>query len=49
VRKSGEVNQSKATLTLDTGDIEYALNTLANHVKEQEAFTKNYKAKAEEK
>ena len=48
-RKLKEVNQSKATLTLDTGDIEYALNTLSNHVKEQEAFTKNYKATVEEK
>jgi len=48
-RKLKGVNQSKATLTLDTGDIEYALNTLSNHVKEQEAFTKNYKATVEEK
>ena len=48
-RKLKEVNQSKATLTLDTGDIEYALNTLSNHVKEQEVFTKNYKATVQEK
>ncbi len=48
-RKLKEVNQSKATLTLDTGDVEYALNTLSDHVKEQEAFTKNYKATAKEK
>jgi len=48
-RKLKEVNQSKATLTLDTGDIEYALNTLSDHVKEQELFTKNYKATVREK
>jgi hypothetical protein len=48
-RKLKKVNESKATLTLDTGDIEYALNTLSNHVKEQEVFTKNYKATVEEK
>jgi Transglutaminase-like superfamily len=44
--KLKEVNQSKATLTLDTGDLEYALNNFSNHVKEQEAFVKNYKATA---
>ena len=48
-QKLQEVNESKATLTLDTGDIEYALNTLSNHVKEQEVFTKNYKASIKEK
>lgn len=42
--KLKEVNESKATLTLDTGDVEYALNTLSNHVKEQKAFLKNYNA-----
>src|SRR5450631_3227677 len=47
--KLKEVNQSKATLTLDTGDVEYALNNLSNHVKEQEVFLKNYKATAKDK
>lgn len=48
-KKLKEVNQSKATLTLDTGDVEYAINTLSNHVKEQEVFTKNYKATVDKK
>ncbi|HEY5407860.1 MAG TPA: transglutaminase domain-containing protein [Ginsengibacter sp.] len=48
-QKLKEVNQSKATLTLDTGDVTYALNNLYNHVKEQEVFIKNYKATANDK
>jgi len=47
--KLKEVNQSKATLTLDTGDVEYAINTLYNHVKQQEVFFKNYKTPANNK
>ncbi len=40
-----EINQSKAILTLDTGDIEYALNNLLNHLNEQKTFLKNYTGK----
>ena len=40
--KLKEVNQSKATLTLDTGDIEYAINNLETHLNEQKTFLKNY-------
>ena len=47
--KLKEVNQSKATLTLDIGDVEYALNNLSTHVKEQEVFLKNYQATAKDK
>lgn len=47
--KLKEVNQSKATLTLNTGDVEYAINTLANHVHEQKLFLKNYQATAGDK
>ncbi len=36
------VNQSKATLTLDTGDIEYAINNLETRLNEQKVFLKNY-------
>ena len=43
------VNQSIATLTLDTGDIEYALNNLTAHVKEQRDFLRNYKTTANDK
>ncbi|KAA9039484.1 transglutaminase domain-containing protein [Ginsengibacter hankyongi] len=48
-KKLKEVNQSKAKLTLDTGDVEYAINKLDNHMKEQEVFFKNYKAPANNK
>lgn len=48
-KKLKEVNQSKAKLTLDTGDVEYAINKLDNHVKEQEVFFKNYKSPANNK
>ena len=37
-----EVNKSKATLTLDTGDIEKKLNDLSLKIKEQQDFFKNY-------
>ncbi|MGH2563267.1 MAG: transglutaminase domain-containing protein [Ginsengibacter sp.] len=47
--KLQEVNHSKATLTLDTGDVEYALNTLAAHAKEQKTFLKNYKTTVKDK
>ena len=40
--KIAEANKSKALLTLDTGDIKYALDNLSTHVKEQQAFLKNY-------
>lgn len=43
-----EVNNSKATLTLNTGDIEFALNNLSTHIKEQRAFMKNYQAMAKQ-
>jgi hypothetical protein len=47
--KLKEVNQSKATLTLGTGDIEYALNNLSDHLKEQEIFFKSHKTTAKDK
>lgn len=47
--KLKEVNQSKATLTLNTGDVEYAINMLANHVKGQKIFLKNYQATVRDK
>ena len=37
-----EVNKSKATLTLDTGDIKKKLNDLSLKIKEQQDFFKNY-------
>ncbi len=36
------VNTSKATLTLNTGDVEKMLDDLLTHVKEQQIFLKNY-------
>jgi hypothetical protein len=43
-----EVNNSKATLTLNTGDIQFALDNLSAHVKEQRTFLKNYLATAKQ-
>lgn len=40
--KLAEVNRSKATLALDTGDIQKKLDDLTAHVKEQQLFLKNY-------
>ena len=48
-KKLKQVNQSKAKLTLDTGDVEYAINTLDKHVQEQEVFFKNNKSPANNK
>lgn len=44
-----DVNKSKANLALDTGDLEFALNNLATHVKEQEMFLKNYMSASKDK
>ncbi|MEO6844720.1 MAG: transglutaminase domain-containing protein [Ginsengibacter sp.] len=41
-QKLVEVNQSKATLTLNTGDIQQKLNDLALYVKEQQNFYRNH-------
>jgi hypothetical protein len=43
------VNQSEAILTLNTGDVEKALDNLVTHTKEQQAFLKNYQSTAKEK
>src|SRR5690606_2503782 len=40
--KLNDVNQSTATLTLDTGDITKRLNDLSHKVQEQNEFYKNY-------
>lgn len=40
--KLAEINQSKATLALNTGDIQKEINDLALSVKEQESFFENY-------
>ena len=40
--KLKEVNQSKATLSLDTGDVQKKLNDLSLRLKEQQEFFKNY-------
>ena len=48
-KKLNEVNQSKATLTLNTGDVEKVLNDLSIQVKEQKVFLKNYLSSAKEK
>ncbi len=47
--KLKEVNQSKATLALNTGDVEKVLNDLAVKVEEQKVFLKNYLSTAKEK
>jgi hypothetical protein len=39
--KLKKVNQSKATLVLDTGDIQKKLDELSSKLKDQEAFFKN--------
>ena len=39
-----ELGLSTSTLVTDFGDIEHAINVLGSHVKEQEAFFKNYQA-----
>ncbi|MEP6584949.1 MAG: transglutaminase domain-containing protein [Ginsengibacter sp.] len=44
-----KVNQSKATLTLNTGDVEKVLNDLVTQVKEEQIFLKNYLSSAKEK
>ncbi len=49
LNKLKEVNQSKATLTLNTGDVEKVLNDLGSHVKEQKVFLKNYLSTANNK
>lgn len=46
--KLKDVNNSKATLTLNTGDVEAALDNLSKHAKEQQAFLKNYQATAKQ-
>ncbi|MEO8412488.1 MAG: transglutaminase domain-containing protein [Ginsengibacter sp.] len=46
--KLKELNQSKATLTLDSGDVEYALANLSTRVKEQKEFIKNYQGTAKQ-
>ncbi len=43
--KLEEVNHSKATLSLDTGDIQKKLDDLSVHVKEEEIFWKDYMSK----
>ncbi len=40
--KLQQVNHSKATLTLDTGDIQKKLSDLNNHLSEEQSFYKNY-------
>lgn len=47
--KLKEVNQSKATLSLNTGDVEKVLNDLSTHVKEQQVFLRNYLSTVKEK
>ena len=47
--KLKEVNQSKATLALNTGDVEKVLNDLSAKVKEQQIFLRNYLSTAKEK
>jgi len=44
--KLKKVNQSKATLVLDTGDIQKKLDELSSKLKDQEAFFKNNFSKA---
>ena len=47
--KLKEVHQSKATLALNTGDVEKVLNDLSAKVKEQQIFLRNYLNTAKEK
>ena len=47
--KLKKVNQSKATLALNTGDVEKVLNDLSTQVKEQQVFLRNYLSTAKEK
>ncbi len=47
--KLKEVNQSKATLALNTGDVEKVLNDLSAKVKEEQIFLRNYLITAKEK
>ncbi|MEO6219650.1 MAG: transglutaminase-like domain-containing protein [Ginsengibacter sp.] len=44
-----EVNRSKATLALNTGDVEKILNDLTTQVKEQQIFLRNYLITEKEK
>jgi Transglutaminase-like superfamily len=44
--KLKQVNLSKATLTLDTGDIQKKLDDLAAHIKEQQSFYKSFQQNA---
>lgn len=48
-RKLKEVNGSKATLALNTGDVEKVLSDLETKVKEQQIFLKNYLSTAKDK
>ncbi|MEO6289133.1 MAG: transglutaminase domain-containing protein [Ginsengibacter sp.] len=47
--KLKDVNLSKATLALNTGDVEKVLNDLSEKVKEQQIFLRNYLSTAKEK
>ncbi len=47
--KLAEVNNSQAVLTLNTGDVEAALDKLSARVKEEQVFLKNYIGVAKEK
>jgi len=47
--KINKVNRSKATLALDTGDVQKKLNDLALHVKDQESFLESYLSAQKEK
>jgi Transglutaminase-like superfamily len=44
-----KVNKSNANLSLNTGDVEFALSKLSERVKEQQIFLKNYQDTAKEK
>ncbi|MEO7961966.1 MAG: transglutaminase domain-containing protein, partial [Ginsengibacter sp.] len=46
--KLAVVNQSRATLTLNTGEVEKVLTDLAEKVKDQQVFLKNYTTTARE-
>ena len=48
-KKIKEVNSSKATLALNTGDVEKVLSDLETKVKEQQLFLKNYLSAAKDK
>ncbi len=49
INKLKVVNQSKATLALNTGDVEKVLNDLSIKVKEEQVFLRNYLSSAKEK